>query len=238
MHEGWRYHRKLWEFCYIVQALYERDMLRAGRSGLGFAVGEEPLPALFASHGCEITATDLESHDPRAQVCADTNQLAAGLVTLNQRGICPDGDFAHRVSFEPVDMNRIPDHLREYDFTWSSCSFEHCGSIDLGCEFIIQQMKCLKPGGVAVHTTEFNLTSNVETVSEGTTVVFRQRDISRIIEDLRSLGHDVEPLLLDIGSEIEDRYVDQFPYTSAPHLKLSLYDKYVSTSIGLIIQKA
>ena len=54
-----RLHRKIWEFCFIAQALDERGMLARGRRGLGFAVGTEPLPAMFASRGCAIVATDL-----------------------------------------------------------------------------------------------------------------------------------------------------------------------------------
>jgi hypothetical protein len=53
-------HRKIWEYCYIAQALYERGLLAPGRRGLGFGVGKEPLAALFASYGCTIVATDLD----------------------------------------------------------------------------------------------------------------------------------------------------------------------------------
>jgi hypothetical protein len=42
-------HRKLWEWCYIAQVLWERGLLQPGRPGLGFGVGHEPLAALFAS---------------------------------------------------------------------------------------------------------------------------------------------------------------------------------------------
>jgi hypothetical protein len=54
------FHRKLWEFVYIAQVLYENGFLRDGNRGLCFGVGTEPLPALFASMGCEITATDMD----------------------------------------------------------------------------------------------------------------------------------------------------------------------------------
>ena len=43
--ERLRYHRKLWEFVFIAQALHERRQLRAGARGLGFGVGREPLAA-------------------------------------------------------------------------------------------------------------------------------------------------------------------------------------------------
>ena len=56
-------HRKVWEYCFIAQALRERDMLSPERSGLGFAVGQEPLTSLFASYGCKILATDLRTEE-------------------------------------------------------------------------------------------------------------------------------------------------------------------------------
>src|SRR5580692_7951047 len=52
-------HRKMWEWLFIAEALRERGMLAAGRRGLGFGVGLEPLVALFAAEGCTVVATDL-----------------------------------------------------------------------------------------------------------------------------------------------------------------------------------
>ena len=120
-------HRKLWEWFYITQVLWERGLLQPGRRGLGFAVGNEPLVALFASFGCQIVATDL--HEKKAQRLGwvDTNQHANSLEVLNQFGVCEPASFRQLVSFRPVDMNAIPDDLRDFDFTWSACSFEHVG---------------------------------------------------------------------------------------------------------------
>jgi FkbM family methyltransferase len=229
--------RKLWEFCFICQSLFERGMLAPGRRGLGFAVGEEPLPALFAAMGCDVVATDLEAADARAAPWAETGQLASSIDKLRNPAICRPDDFAARVRFQPLDMNHIPEDLRHFDFTWSSCSFEHCGSIQLGLDFLINQMRCLRPGGVAVHTTEFNLSSNEETIEEGRTVIFRKRDIDRVIADLESDGHHVEAVCYQLGKTKEDRFVDVFPYGDEPHLKLLLEDRFVSTSIGLIMVK-
>lgn len=238
MNESWRLHRKLWEYCFILQALYERDMLREGRVGLGFAVGEEPLPSLMASLGCKIVATDLDVADSRADVWAKSAQLAAGLAGLNKRQLCDESLFQERVSFRPVDMNRIPSDLTGVDFTWSSCSFEHCGSIGLGKRFLREQMKCLKPGGIAVHTTEYNLSSTEQTIDKGTTVIFRRQDIEALIRDLQADGHEVEKLQLDIGGSPEDSLVDIPPYSGDVHLKLQLFNEYVSTSVALIVKKA
>lgn len=234
---NWIMHRKLWEFCFVVQALFERDMLGDGRRGLGFAVGEEPLPALFASMGCEILATDLDAQDERATAWAETAQLATSVDKLSRPLICPEDTFRKRVAFRAVDMNNIPKDLRNFDFTWSSCSFEHCGSIDLGIRFICNQMDCLKPGGVAVHTTEFNLTSNEETILAGGTVIFRLRDVEEMVSRLQDAGHTVEPLCLAIGDSQGDKHVDVFPYTDSTHLKLLLAERFISTSVALIIRK-
>lgn len=236
--ERWRLHRKLWEYCFILQALYERDMLQEGKRGLGFAVGEEPLPSLMAKFGCGILATDLDIRDDRATVWAETAQLASTLEGLNSRAICPHDVFKKRVNFRPIDMNKIPNDVTDYDFTWSSCSFEHCGSIGLGKRFLRKQMKCLKPGGIAVHTTEFNLSSTEETIDSGTTVLFRRQDIEAMIRDLQADGHTVETLQLDLGASKEDAIIDSYPYSDNMHLKLELFDRYVSTSVALIIQKS
>lgn len=235
LHEPWCYHRKLWEYGYICQALYERGMLAHGKRGLGFAVGREPLPALFARFGCDVLATDLGAGDERTRSWAQTNQWADGTDRLNDRGICHAGDFKRRVTFRPVDMNSIPDDLREFDFTWSSCSFEHCGSLELGMRFMQQQMACLRPGGIAVHTTEFNLSSNSTTAKTGDTVIFRRRDVEAIVRQLRADGHTVEPLNLSLGSDRVNRVIDLPPYRQEPHLRLRL-GWWVTTSIGVIAQ--
>lgn len=239
LHEPWHAHRKPWEWAYICQALDERGMLAPGRRGLGFAVGAEPLPSLFASMGCDVVATDLGSGDERRTPWQQTGQWVGQREALNQRGLCGGEEFARRVSFRPVDMNEIPDDLDAFDFTWSSCSFEHCGTLDLGLRFLERQMACLRPGGVAVHTTEFNLSSNDATVATGPYVIYRLRDIEDIVRRLRRAGHHVEPLDVGIGDHPLDRFIDRPPFNgpAAPgHLRLEL-NGFVSTSIGLIITK-
>jgi hypothetical protein len=233
---GWHPHRKLWELAYICQALHERGLLQAGKRGLGFAVGTEVLPAVFASLGVEILGSDLAADDQRNLAWAQTGQWAAGLQALYKPHLCPEDQFKRLVSFQPVDMNQIPDDLTGFDFTWSTCSFEHCGSIELGLQFLREQMKCLVPGGVAVHTTEFNLTSNDRTQTDGNCVLFRLKDIERVAHQLQAEGHQVEPICLEVGNHPLDRYVDLYPFRQVKHLRLELFG-YAATSIGLIIRK-
>lgn len=229
-------HRKLWEWCFIVQALHERGKLEEGKRGLGFAVGTEPLSSLFAKMGCFIVASDIGEDIARSEGWVDTNQHAAGLSHLNQRSLCPTEDFAARVTFREVDMRAVPADLQGFDFLWSSCALEHLGSLRLGMDYVVSAMACLRDGGVAVHTTELNCDSDDETIETGGSVVYRKRDLKELADRLSDLGHRVEPFDFHLGDLPADKYVDEPPYRGHPHLKLRL-GPYASTSFGLIVTK-
>ena len=238
MHENSKnLHRKLWEYCFITQALYERGMLRHGIEGLGFAVGKEPLSSLFASYGSQITATDLHFEQSQEGGWVETNQHANALADLNERGLCDPVQFERLVDFEPVNMNEIPETLRGFDFLWSCCAFEHLGSIQPGVDLVYNAMECLKPGGVAVHTTDLNLSSPEETIDHNKDVLFRKRDIRELVRRLERAGHYVAPLNFFKGWGGADKFISLPPYIQdSMHLKL-LIDPYIATSVGLIIHK-
>jgi hypothetical protein len=121
-------HRKLWEWCFISQVFEERGLLVVGAKGLGFAVGKEPLPSLFASRGCSILATDLSAEDAVKEGWVAGNQHASDSAQLNDRGLCAPEVLARNVRFRAVDMKSIPFDLRDFDFLWSSCAMEHLGT--------------------------------------------------------------------------------------------------------------
>lgn len=234
--EGMRYHRKLWEFVFIAQALWERGLISEGRRALGFGVGSEPLTALFASHGCQVLATDLSFGEAVDMGWTSTNQHAAGKEALRRSHVCPDAMFDAHVNFEECDMNRVPDRYQGYDFCWSACALEHLGSIEKGLAFIERSVQCLKPGGWAIHTTEYNISSNDETVDDQYTVLFRKRDFEALAARLTAQGHRVFPINYDPGVEPVDQYIDVAPYRADPHLKVAIAG-FAVTSIGLIIQR-
>jgi Methyltransferase domain len=229
------FHRKLWEYAYILQALSEAGMLAPGRRGLGFGVGKEPLVAVMAQRGCEIVATDLDLEEATKQGWAPSGQYAATLEALNDRSICPPDRFASKVSYRVADMNKIDPDLVGFDFVYSSCAFEHLGSIEQGLQFVKNSINCLRPGGIAVHTTEFNVFSNDATIDHQQTVLFRRQDIERLAAELLDRGHEIV-LNYNTGSWQFDRHVDVPPW-SGIHLKIQL-EQYVTTSFGLLIRKA
>jgi len=201
--------RKHWEFCYIISVITKACLLE-GRA-LGFGVGKEPIPAFLRSCGVEVVATDAP---PEIGIQWSKNY---------------DDTVRH------VDMNHIPDDLTDFDVCWSACALEHIGSLEHGKRFVLNAMNTLKPGGIAVHTTEYNLSSNTNTVNAHNLCLYRRWDIEDLISRLMLAGHTVWPLNYDSGSGELDKYIDLPPY--APnHLKLRV-DKYDVTSIGLVVQK-
>jgi hypothetical protein len=231
------FHRKHWEYCFILKALDQFDVLTPGNKGLGFGVGKDPIVAYMVTRGCTLVATDLDSVAAHEAGWSETNQYSEKLLDLNERRICTDQALKSQVSLRNVNMNSIPDDLSrgEFDFTWSACAFEHLGSIEQGLDFVENSLKCLKPGGIAVHTSELNVSSNDDTLTSGGTVLFRKRDFEALASRLRAKGHEID-LNFNLGNQNLDRYYDVPPYSEFTHLKLEL-DRFITTSYGLIIRK-
>lgn len=220
--------RKSWEYAAISRALDAAGCLAPGRRGLGFAVGKEPLAAAYAAHGCEIVATDLAMTDRRAAEWKGIRQDA--------REPSPHSGVSRR----EADMTAIPVDLTGFDFCWSSCAFEHLGSVEAGLAFVEASVRCLRPGGWAVHTTEYNLDSDTDgatrTVQRGPTVLYRRRDIEELARRLGSAGHRLAPLAPWRLTGILDGFIDLMPYHySTLILRLA---GYRVTSAVLVIQAA
>jgi len=239
------YHRKLWEFTYIAQALWQHGKLKPGLRGLGFGCGTEPLPSLFAKHGAMIVATDLDPERPEARGWADTKQHAARVEALRRTSICPDPARLDNISLRFVDMNDIPvDFNGGFDFCWSACALEHLGSIEKGLAFIEHSLGTLRPGGVAVHTTEYNLEQQGGTIDDWSTVLYQRRHLEAFVSRLTAKGYRVAPLDLDPGDGVMDKFVDIPPFEGAyyaeplnwAHLRLC-GDGFACTSVGLIVAK-
>ena len=221
-------HRKFWEWAFIAEALAERGCLQMGKRGLGFAVGTEALPAYFAGLGCEILATDCPTDDVQnLQFWSTTNQHDQSTADLLRPDLCPSDLFAQRVKFRPVDMKRLPSDLRGFDFCWSACAFEHLGSLPLGMDFVEASLDCLKPGGIAIHTTEFNVLANTFTPDVGPYVIYRRCDIEGLVERLRANGHAID-IDYATGDGRWDHEIDYPPYRWKHHLILQRY-----TTIGV-----
>lgn len=240
------YHRKLWELAYVLHNLWSFGKIRAGARGLGFGCGEEAIPSYLAARGVDVVATDLPPDHASAAGWRNTAQHADSLDRIRHPHLVDKALFDRHVSLEYVDMNAISPHLRDFDFAWSICAFEHIGSIEKGLRFVENSMETLLPGGISVHTTEFNF-GNGPTIDNWPTVLFQQAHFEDLARRLQRAGHRAEPISFDIGDGVLDRFIDIPPYADLPdsmrdigahpaHLKLSV-DGFACTCFGVVVEK-
>lgn len=230
-----RPHRKQWEFVWIIAAFKKAGVLAPGRRLVGFGCGREKLPSYFASREVEILATDAPPEIVGAS-WGRGHQYSQNVDALYKPMLVDRQRFDKLVSFRHADMNHIPADIRGFDGCWSACALEHLGSLRHGLDFIRNSLGCLKPGGFAIHTTEFNLSSNDETFEHPSSSIFRKRDIVDLLSALNEKGHRAWPLNLHPGEKMLDEVIDLPPH-SPVHLKVALRKLFVGTSIGIAVRK-
>ncbi|MCA3611586.1 MAG: hypothetical protein IOC52_05765 [Methylobacterium sp.] len=242
------FHRKFWEFAYVLQVLWQSGMLEASRKGLGFGCGVEPLPSYLASCGVDALVTDLAPEAMADAGWTGTNQHTHSLDAAYHAHLVERAKFDRHVTHRYLDMRDIPSDLKGFDFCWSICALEHLGSIRNGLDFVKASLAPLAPGGIAVHTTEFNYLSDEETLDNWPTVLFQRRHFEALAQDLIAQGHEVAPLNFNIGRDPLDFFVDIPPFAgdwteyqksifpNPTHIKLSI-DGFASTCFGLFIRK-
>jgi hypothetical protein len=212
-----KFEREVWEYCYVMQALSTSGALGSGARGLGFGVGREPLPAALAAAGCTVVATDQTPAAAAAQGWPGIEKYGGSLAALRRPAACSEAVLHERVSFRVVDMRSIDADLRGFDFVWSCCALEHLG------------------GRTAGLTTEFNVFSNDATIETAGLVLYRERDITALVLELRRAGHAI-CLNFHLGSGPLDWKIDRWPYRFDPHLEITVKN-FVATSLGQIIRK-
>jgi 2-polyprenyl-3-methyl-5-hydroxy-6-metoxy-1,4-benzoquinol methylase len=243
------YHRKMWELAYVLHNLWYHGAIQPGKRGIGFGCGQEPIPSYLASKGVEVVATDLAPDHVGAKAWRETNQHTADLEKIWQAHLVERQAFDDLVSLRYVDMNEIPKDMANFDFCWSVCAFEHLGSLKKGMNFIENSLSVLKPGGISVHTTEFNFMDSPP-IDNWPTVLFQRQNFEVLANALRSEGHKVDPISFDIGQGCLDRFIDLPPYAQdelpesmrdngafPAHIKLSV-EGIASTCFGLVVRKA
>lgn len=226
--QNFEYHRKQWEHIYTLRILEQFGLIGKDASGCGFDCGGEPIVAYMAHRGSRVLATGVKPSDGGAG-----SDGSLDIEDFFYPGICDWKDFSARVTIREVDMKAPPASLGKFDFVWSSCAIERLGSLGNGMDFVVKAMDFVRPGGVAVHTTQLNIDSNRRTLESPTLSLFRWKDIDRLVKRLEARGHRVLTPKRDRGDRELDRYVDAPPY-SRRHVKLQV-EGFSVTSLGLTI---
>jgi hypothetical protein len=253
--------RKAWEWTFTVQAFWNLGIFSRNipSRGIGFGCGTEPLISMLANFDAQILATDISADSEIAQswqATASAAQNTGFLDNLFQSRLVSREKFLQRVSYTDLDMNNIPlgELEGQFDFAWSSCALEHLGTKRKGMEFVLNSSRCLKPGGIAIHTTEYDHTGT-SNIDNWPTVLYNQQDILELQQELSAHGFElVEPAFYQTSHFI-DGYVDLPPYpehkqfdhsffgepgaldpSSIPQLNLSV-DGFKCTSYALIVRR-
>jgi SAM-dependent methyltransferase len=140
-------HRKIWEWVQGVAALTRLGCLKPSAQALGVAAGHEPPIYWLANRVAQVYATDLYSgvfvqHEASPDVLHDPDKYA------------PYPYPRERVHFMPMSGTDICFGNQTIDFVFSFCSIEHFGSRANSRRSLQEMARVLRPGGVAVVSTE------------------------------------------------------------------------------------
>jgi hypothetical protein len=235
------FHRKLWEYAFILQCLHDRNMLVPGRSGVGFGCGEEPLASFLASKGVSARVTDLSPDQVSGKGWVETGQYTSTLAAAYHPNLVSKSDFDAKVKHCFVDMNHIPPDLGEFDFAWSICAMEHIGSFANGLNFVENSLKHVKSGGLAIHTTEFSYMRDDVTIESPDLVLFLKSHFEQLFHRLRAKGYEVGTPSYDAGNWPLDMHIDLPPYSykeNGPWMNDSLRDYQDASPAHLKISAA
>lgn len=204
------------------------------RSAIGFGVGIEPIPTALAKIGYDVIATDYLDGNI-ASDWKNTDQLINTPEDLNSRGILTPEEFKRSVKFMNLDMNRIPDEFNEnFDFVWSSCALGHIGGYQNGLDFIKNSTRLLKPGGIALHSTELDVSPGTEKFESPNLSLYREEDIERLFMEIKDLGFNVAKLDTKRSwTKPAEAFIDREPWGDRPHLRIEVFGREV---LSLIIK--
>jgi len=224
-----RLHNKQFQNYAIMEAA--NSILDDGQldvKAMGFGVGIEPIPAGLAKLGFKVLATDYLD----GEIAADwkkTDQLISSQEDLNARGILTEIEFKNNVQFVNMDMNQIPSEFdNQFDFVWSSCALGHIGGYQNGIDFILRSVRLLKPGGIALHTTELDVSAEESKFDFPTLSLYRENDLKTLVNTLKFQGYEIEHFRNDkrwFGKS--ERFVDREPWGARPHIRIEVQGREV-----------
>jgi hypothetical protein len=226
-----RYHRRIWESNYVMQALYEAQALLPNAKVLALGPVDGTVISYLSRNDVRSTLLGPEKPGPRTDL---TDAFT----------------FDTNVTFVHEDEGSLAD-MKGFDACWSIGQAGRQGSADKGVDFIVRSVEALRPGGTMVHVFDFNFAHDDMNLDNWGSVLLQRRHIEAAAEALEAQGHAVRKLDFHLGHQPLDRYVDMPPYDLSPtkafeslwqdgwqgaHLKVSI-DGFPVTSYGLICRR-
>lgn len=216
------FHRKIWEFNQTLYGLRKLRRLAPGASALGIGCGHEELMYFLANRICRVVATDLyEGSYLGGESDADVLEHPAKYAPFKYR--------ENHLEVQRMDGLALSFAAGAFDFVFCLSSIEHFGRLEDKLQAMREMHRVLKPGGVAVVTTEVVLNR----LGRGSQY-FQRETLAAMI---REAGFALEgPLDLRVESEHAGRPLalpmDTFV---SPHVVLrNFHTIYTSVSLFLI----
>lgn len=142
-----RFHRKVWEFNQTLYGLRRLRRLAPGATALGIGCGHEELMYFLANRIRHVTATDLyEGTWIGGESDADVLQHPAKYAPFKYR--------EDHLEVRRMDGLALDAPEATFDFAFCLSSIEHFGGLADKLRALQEMFRVLKPGGVAVLTTE------------------------------------------------------------------------------------
>ena len=224
--------RKAWEVGMVLHAFDRLGVLTPTAEILGIGVAKEETISLLSPHVKRLFATDIYCNPDTWNGWHGTDLMIDASQFLTQ----PYN--RRRVVWQHVDGRSLPYEDNTFDAIFSCSSFEHFGSEADIRQAIGEACRVLKPGGVAVISTEFKISGprdwfcNVQ--------FFDAARIQKVWLD--GIGWELfspidlmldDTVFIDYERSIHD---DQYKLTAAPHIKLD-NGEFRWTSVNLTCMK-
>ncbi len=109
--------------------------------------------------------------------------------------------FAGDAGLRRVDPDALPRDLVDFDFLWSVDALGALPTAEAGVRFVEEAMRCLRPGGLAVHVMPFALDASSRGVPlPGPT--YRRGDVERMGLLAISRNHEVAQIKVDLADAV------------------------------------
>jgi SAM-dependent methyltransferase len=219
------FHRKAWEFAHAVYGLRTLKRLSPNAVALGVGSGHEHVLYFLANKVSRVVATDLYEGD-------FAEKEASAIMLHTPAMFAPFHYRKDHLEVLSMDARQLDFPSNTFDFVFSFSSIEHFGGHREAVMALREMFRVLKPGGIAVVTTELILNRLGRTRG-----FFRRREIEPLF--LQATGFDL------VGGEVdyrvERRFLREpmeFPYepTGKPCVVLRR-GLTLFTSIALFLQK-
>lgn len=217
-----RPHRKAWEFAVGVLALEEAALLDGDRStGLSVGAGHEAVLYYLTDRCRSLVATDLYG-------VGDFAHGEAGAMMLTDPDLFAPYPYRRdRLTAVHMDALDLGFDDQAFDFVVSFGSIEHFGGREAASRALSETARVLRPGGVAVITTEM-ATDGGRDLSLPGLELFSPETLHEIVDEeprLAWLGQvdltppDDDAPLINLHDEVERVEAGDQTY---PHIRLSV----------------